>query len=50
MRAIPVQIKEVKSKAMNEVFKKELDGLDESTIDLMNRMLTYMEKNVSVFQ
>jgi glutamyl-tRNA reductase len=44
MRNIPVQIKEVKTKAMTEVFKKELEGLDESTIDLMNRMLTYMEK------
>ena len=44
MREIPVQIKEVKTKAMTEVFKKELEGLDDSTIDLMNRMLTYMEK------
>jgi glutamyl-tRNA reductase len=44
MREIPVKIKEVKTKAINEVFKKELEGLDESTIDLMNRMLTYMEK------
>ncbi len=44
MRDIPVQIKEVKAKAMNEVFKKELDGLDATTIDLMERMLSYMEK------
>jgi glutamyl-tRNA reductase len=44
MREIPLRIKQVKSKAMNEVFKKELDGLDASTIDLMDRMLSYMEK------
>lgn len=44
MRELPVQVKEIKIKAMNEVFKKELDGLDENTIDLMNRMLSYMEK------
>lgn len=44
IRDIPVQIKEVKVKAMNEVFKKELDGLDDATIDLMDRMMTYMEK------
>ena len=44
MRELPVQMKEVKIKAMNEVFKKELDGLDANTIDLMERMLSYMEK------
>ncbi len=44
MSEIPLRIKQVKSKAMNEVFKKELDGLDASTIDLMDRMLSYMEK------
>lgn len=44
MRQIPVQIKKVKVKAINEVFRKELDGLDDSTIDLMERMMTYMEK------
>jgi glutamyl-tRNA reductase len=44
MREIPVQIKEVKIKAINEVFKKELANLDEETIDLMERMMTYMEK------
>ena len=44
MREIPIRIKAVKEKAVNEVFKKELDGLDAQTIDLMNRMLSYMEK------
>lgn len=44
MRDIPVQMKAVKVKAMNEVFKKELADLDENTIDLMERMLSYMEK------
>ena len=44
MRAVPVQIKAVKSKAMNEVFRKEMDALDGPTQELINRMLTYMEK------
>ena len=44
MRDIPVQIKAVKVKAMNEVFKKELAGLDDQTIELMERMMSYMEK------
>lgn len=44
MRAIPQEIKAVKVKAMNEVFKKELDTLDEETVELLDRMLSYMEK------
>jgi glutamyl-tRNA reductase len=44
MREIPVQIKQVKSHAINQVFRKEIETLDESTKELMERMLTYMEK------
>ena len=44
MRSIPKEIKAVKSKAMNEVFKKEVEALDDNTRALMERMLTYMEK------
>ncbi|MGB0861378.1 MAG: glutamyl-tRNA reductase [Saprospiraceae bacterium] len=44
MRQIPVQIKEVKSRAMNQVFHKEIATLDDNTRELMERMLTYMEK------
>jgi glutamyl-tRNA reductase len=41
---MPVRIKEVKIKAMNEVFAKEMDGLDPATKELLDRMMTYMEK------
>ncbi len=41
---MPVRIKEVKAKAINEVFRKEVDDLDDETKDLLERMLTYMEK------
>ena len=44
MREVPQEIKAVKSKAMNEVFKKELENLDEDTIALLDKMMTYMEK------
>lgn len=44
MRAIPVKIKEIKSHALNTVFRKEVEGLDEDTKALMEKMLTYMEK------
>ena len=44
MREVPMRIKEVKAKAMNEVFKKELAELDEDTLALVEKMMTYMEK------
>ncbi len=44
MREVPVQIKAVKSKAINEVFHKEISSLDDQSRDLMERMLAYMEK------
>lgn len=44
MQAIPQQIKAVKSRALNQVFHKEIATLDDETRALMERMLTYMEK------
>jgi glutamyl-tRNA reductase len=44
MRQVPEQIKSVRKKAMSEVFRKEMDGLDPSTQELIERMMHYMEK------
>lgn len=44
MRQVPTEIKAVKKHAINQVFKKEIDGLDDKTKDLMERMMSYMEK------
>lgn len=44
MQQVPTEIKAVKSRAMNEVFHKEVELLDEETRRLLERMLTYMEK------
>ncbi len=44
MRRVPTEIKAVKHKAMNEVFRKEVEMLDGQTRELMERMLAYMEK------
>ncbi len=44
MRQVPVQIKKIKAKAMQEVFKKDLEELDEDTLALINKMMTYMER------
>lgn len=44
MRTVPVEIKAVKDRALNEVFHKEVALLDEPTKALMEKMLAYMEK------
>jgi glutamyl-tRNA reductase len=44
LRAIPEAVRAVKEKAINEVFKKEVAVLDAPTRELMERMMTYMEK------
>lgn len=44
MQQVPTEIKAVKSRAINEVFHKEVAQLDEETRRLLERMLTYMEK------
>ena len=44
MRRVPTEIKAVRHKAVNEVFRKEVEMLDGQTRELMERMLAYMEK------
>ncbi len=41
---VPSEIKAIKSHAINVVFKKDLDEMDDPTRDLFERMITYMEK------
>jgi len=44
LKNVPVQIKEIKHKAVNLVFKKEIEELDETSRELINKLLDYMEK------
>lgn len=44
LRGLPTEIKAVKSRALNDVFRKEVETLDDNTRDLVERMLAYMEK------
>lgn len=44
MRQVPDQIKAIKSHAMNSVFRKEVEALDGDTRQLLEKMMTYMEK------
>ena len=41
---IPTEIKAIKAKAFDEVFRKEVENLDEGSRDLLERMMAYMEK------
>ena len=44
MRQVPEAIKAVKQKAITEVFRKDLEEVDEHTKALIDRMMSYMEK------
>ncbi len=44
LRRLPEDIKAVRARAMNEVFRKEVEGLDDNTRELLDRMMAYMEK------
>ncbi|MEM6317109.1 MAG: glutamyl-tRNA reductase [Bacteroidota bacterium] len=44
LKNVPTEIKAIKEKAVNEVFKKDLDSMDEDTKALFIKMMTYMEK------
>jgi glutamyl-tRNA reductase len=44
MRAVPNKVKEIKSTAINEVFKNELSELDEGSREVVDKIIGYMEK------
>ncbi|MES2798579.1 MAG: glutamyl-tRNA reductase [Bacteroidota bacterium] len=44
MRAVPQKVKEIKSNAINDIFKEEIDELDEKSLELLNKVIGYMEK------
>lgn len=44
MRSVPEKVKEIKSTALEHVFAKELDALDENSRETMERIIDYMEK------
>lgn len=44
MREVPQRIKEIKRVAMDDVFVNELDGLDENSREVLEKIINYMEK------
>jgi glutamyl-tRNA reductase len=44
MRDVPQKVKEIKSTAMNEVFKHDLAELDDHSREVLEKVIEYMEK------
>jgi glutamyl-tRNA reductase len=44
MREVPNMVKDIRSTAMNEVFKRELDSLDDESKEVLDKIIGYMEK------
>ena len=44
MSHVPVQIKEIKNKALETVFSKDIEKLDEASKETLMKVLSYMEK------
>ena len=44
MREVPKQVKQIKTTAINEVFKQEIESMDEHSKEVLEKVLGYMEK------
>lgn len=44
MRAIPEHVKQIRTKAVTEIFSKEVDQMDEASKEVLDKILNYMEK------
>lgn len=44
MRSVPEKVKEIKSKALQQVFKNEMENLDGESKDVVEKIIDYMEK------
>jgi glutamyl-tRNA reductase len=44
MQEVPRKIREIKHNALNTVFAKDLEKLDDSSREVLEKVLSYMEK------
>lgn len=44
MRPVPQMVKDIKATAFNEVFKQDIDGLDPNSKEVLEKIVSYMEK------
>jgi glutamyl-tRNA reductase len=44
MREVPNMVKDIRATAINEVFKKEIQTLDDDSREVLDKIIGYMEK------
>ncbi len=44
MREVPMMVKDIKSTALNHVFKNEMQGLNDDSREVLEKIISYMEK------
>ena len=44
MQQVPEKVKEIREHALNNVFARDLEGMDDKSKEVLDRMLSYMEK------
>lgn len=44
MQSVPLKVKEIRENAVQNVFAKEIESLDENGKEVLNKMITYLEK------
>lgn len=44
MREVPQKVKDIKSTALNQVFKNDLESLDDQSKEVLSKVIDYMEK------
>ncbi|AEA43452.1 glutamyl-tRNA reductase [Fluviicola taffensis] len=44
MRPVPQMVKDIRATAFNEIFKNELDQLDQPSLEILEKVVGYMEK------
>jgi len=44
MRPVPQMVKDIKATAFNDVFKAEIDSLDADSLEVLEKIVGYMEK------
>jgi glutamyl-tRNA reductase len=44
MREVPVKIKEIRNTAVNDIFAGEIEGMDQNSREVLERVMNYMEK------
>ena len=44
MRKVPEQVKEIRRKALEEIFAKDIEALDSDSKEVLDKVLQYLEK------